>query len=745
MSYGNWQLSSGQLYRSPRFSSGVDRGPVFVDRPSRKIIVHPVPSDHLDYAKIETILLSDVRTIDVTRWRLLRLRYGSIILMGTPFIALSILLILGTLHTFEESFYESLLHLTDGASLSDFTIALATSFVILFCALLFSPAAIKTENLDPRDKVRAWLSGESRASKRLGLLVKTLLRKAGPDTRVELWNVSDIEPWVIKAIAHAADQGGVGVSLYLSAPSVREFEEKMFDRKAQAPTIRPTSSQYQHDLVQESHTPMALRLSMLDSLDKRLLPVLALSAIRITDQRYLASIPLMRALASRMPSVDGATQSVVTRFIDHVTDDCGLAHRKGGLLELDGTAYGAVSHGTEVGGGLMEAYALMDRMVEERSIDETFDAYAITIVTNFAVMVSRRRHDIRVLAGMLNDALLRVRAEESYILVGPMTQLVSRYCLIVPGGSGTGGLLTLSPKALDALLFVYERYGDVRRALAVADILTSINTVEYLIRKARLLERLGRYDDAASLLAGLDDEQDNKLVRDAEGGAAFCIEYSWLLVNRKREGDDSHAKRLLFRAWTALQGIDKGNGALPTYLWRYWNNWYNLYEWAEEYDAGLRCLQRCMRIPGIDLKWRSGTFVNLGIVYRKLWLLEKTDPNLIRQALGNGRLGFSMKVRLGDFDEVPVSGYHLALSMLEFASMPTRIRHHYLRRALVLAYYAQKVLEQIGSEKKKADIAALCDRLRAFVSADQDQRCAQTASRWVERFGVPVDKEAITG
>ena len=191
-------MSTGQIFRSNRLSDNFYRKPIFVTS-DMGLVIHFYPDEDASDKAIEKELTGIIKNINYFAWWRIKLRILSKPLIATFFLGLLVLSVLGILHTFEESFFEIAKTIFEDGKLSTYVEMLASSAIILLVMLLFSPSTFKAEELNPRERIAEWLSGETRVTHRIRIIIKYLLEEKIA-RKTEIWNAGILTPWVLKTI-----------------------------------------------------------------------------------------------------------------------------------------------------------------------------------------------------------------------------------------------------------------------------------------------------------------------------------------------------------------------------------------------------------------------------------------------------------------------------------------------------------------------------------------------------------------
>lgn len=217
-------------------------------------------------------------------------------------------------------------------------------------------------------------------------------------------------------------------------------------------------------------------------------------------------------------------------------------------------------------------------------------------------------------------------------------------------------------ETLGRLARLLEVGGFYAAASAVWGKLASIDPLLAGIRLARLHERQG---DAAAGLAAISELLASEHLEQRPGiRVAALLEGAWLCYSAQPPDALDQG-----RAWLAAAADELARcPGEPEAYWRL-HNYRALYlDAAGRYPEAIAEHRQALAIPGIQLKWYSGSLTNLAYVSRKAALagLGARDEAARRlaEALEYAGLAVDLKRRIADLDELPVALHNLALAHL---------------------------------------------------------------------------------
>lgn len=284
-----------------------------------------------------------------------------------------------------------------------------------------------------------------------------------------------------------------------------------------------------------------------------------------------------------------------------------------------------------------------------------------------------------------------------------------------------------APDTLTRLARLLEVGGHYAAASAIWDKLKNLDPLPAGIRLARLRERQG---DA---LGGLDAIRPilacGSLAQRPDIHVAALLEAAWLCYST---GDST----LIATGFTWLDAagseLERTPGGAEAY-WRY-HNYRALYLDADGQQAEAIAENRmALAIPGIQLKWYSGSLTNLAYVSRKHALKRHpTDTGeartLLAQSLEYATLAVDLKRRIADIDELPVALHNLALTHLCQALLTQpQSAADAAQQACAITGEGLALLERSGSSKKR--FALHLENTLACGLQEGDWRSALAAAR----------------
>lgn len=283
------------------------------------------------------------------------------------------------------------------------------------------------------------------------------------------------------------------------------------------------------------------------------------------------------------------------------------------------------------------------------------------------------------------------------------------------------------PDILVRLARLLEIGGHYAAATAIWEKLRNLDPLLASIRLARLMERRGDAQGGLRsirpILAG------ESLTQRPDIRIAALLEAAWLCYSI---GDGN----LIETGFAWLKEAEREWERTPTDVESCWrlHNYRALYldalgQQAEAIEAN----RMALAIPGIQLKWYSGSLTNLAYVNRKYGLRiyrERKDEaeSLLAQSLEYAALAVDLKRRIADIDELPVALHNLALAHLCQALLPhTQVDRLAIQEARACIEEGLALLARTGSHKKR--FALLLENALASGLLGEDWHSAFEAAR----------------
>ncbi len=253
----------------------------------------------------------------------------------------------------------------------------------------------------------------------------------------------------------------------------------------------------------------------------------------------------------------------------------------------------------------------------------------------------------------------------------------------------------LSIKALNKLLFLFERNGYFNEALLLANYLYEINPNNYAVTICSLYERLGQYDKAYDSLPKTLEKKCGEKPSDIE--VKYLQRKAWIIVSQRKEKLKQEGLEALGSLKNKIFNHNENNE--PLWLWHYYNIKANYSEWQKDYENAIENYKNCLSIPALGPFEYGATFVNMAIAYRLLYINNPKNQTNIEKSIQLGDIGVRLKESVGDRDEMPVVLHNQALNLL-YKSLYVSICFDDLQRCIEITNKGISILQNTGSCKK---------------------------------------------
>lgn len=258
----------------------------------------------------------------------------------------------------------------------------------------------------------------------------------------------------------------------------------------------------------------------------------------------------------------------------------------------------------------------------------------------------------------------------------------------------------LSLKALNDLVFLFERNASFSQSLLLNEYLYEINPIKYSINISSLHERMGSFDKAYETLPKVIN---NTKKKPSEIEVRFYQRKAWIIVSQRKEEFKKEGLENLNILKELLFSHNEDNEAVS--LWHYYNIKANYDEWEEDYNQAIINYKKCLNIPNLGSYEYGASFVNMAISYRFNYLKSlqefKEDVNLINEAIKLGSIGISLKQEVGDRDEIPLVLHNQALNILS-KMVYSQIKEKECLDIINITQQAIDILKDTNSSKKFA-------------------------------------------
>lgn len=647
-------------------------------------------------------------------------------------------------------------------------------FSALLIVLLanYLPKLLTGEGSWFREQVISWQNHDHRVRHRLKRQMRFVERGEAADKHIRIWNACHfpLDSWVWKSFVPALLELRCPLDFYVRSKKGQTLLAELEARTSQFRPVDSTVVLIKAEKKASSSDNLSTVLALLDNNDRILLELAG----------YISTLNLPESWQLRLH----VGNDLLSGAISHELFDFVL--RKGANYLLTDNPepvehlLSSFLHRAQFDYRLLEtAYSGEQRILHlKKELNSFFDFDLFQEQAQFHFIDSQIKAELTSYCSQSNDPLAilialglggkepagricqvpiverliqTVRDKEMYFLVDLLDVLLT-FSRPADNNGPSNKYKGFSVPALDALLDLYERSGKYENALTLVRYVSQINPVIYSMREARILERLGKYSEACAVLKEIARQHFTENVLADPHFAEILVRYnlhlSWTIVSGRLAAEKEIGKTALATA-AELYASMLGEKLDPYLLWRYHNNSANYAEWEDDID---RCVQQhlcCLDVPGVELKWISGTHVNLGIAYRFLFKKNK-DRTALQKALLHSSEGVKIKRDIGDHDELPITLHNSALTRLEMAMLlPDVATEGDIQAALTMAGEGLTLLRQSQSKKKEGlllaerHIAAQMLEAKKCLPDTISESCYHELLDWQENIGVEEAEDRI--
>lgn len=707
------RVTTGRLWSAPRLH---DAGTVIRKTPEG-LDVGLFPGDTLH--AFERELAGHLKAVGTLPRLRFRVDTASVALVSLT-IALAITLLLGVLATYEDLIAAALVA-RDFGSAWRVLLLLATAAFLVVGITLFPSLLSSADDNRVRDFLTRWYNRDDRVRHRLHYALRTL--SAPGAAAVVVWNPFSAHEasWVWRSFLPAVLALELPVTIHVKTD---ELDALLAALHAIDATRAPA---HEHHAVADASAPSdaasppAAMYPMLSPSEQALLDTLCvLSTHHVPDAWGNAErTQRLRGLISLDLAAFVVTHGMGGRDAAQAPVDVQLLHV---FFRRCVTDYRLAIRFTDRGDRYWRLVNAVPRLVPEArrrqrqlQIANCIETEAFDLVRDvgdpIGLLLAYASLDDaggtpKLRRAMLSAMIERALAVETYFLMDYFVGIVEKETARGEFARREDFLRLLPLATLHDLVPLLERAGYFQDGIAVAELLSPTHPSGTALMKARLLERLGRYHDGLALLVDLERSLDACAAPDTPEGRDFALRLalatSWTIVSGRLESERDYGKQQLQRAGRIVQRVCQAGGNCdPDLLWHYYNNLAQYDEWDGNLDSCIINHLNCRNLPSIELKWTSGTHVNLGIAYRERFNRRREVEDLER-AVAHASRGVDIKRELGDLDELPIALHNLAYTcLIQFVA---RNDPDALNRARDHADEGLHLLAATGSTKKRGQL-----------------------------------------
>ncbi|MBC8412350.1 MAG: hypothetical protein ISR96_09295 [Nitrospira sp.] len=727
-------LNTASLFRAGEIYKG--DGDIVVLKDGKLNIILPAG---ISFVEFEKKLYSAIRERSMLASIFSKLDSFSVILFSLA-ISVFLALLLGLLSLYEDLMKS--LFLTGGLDTNIELAWFAICVAIFILIATFVPSLFSGEGSRMREWIDQWYMRTHRVRRRLRRSIKWLSR--GADSIV-VWNpcVFAADSWVWDCLIPSFE--GIDTALNLNVR--HEYQRRTVTRINDVlPAVRMKFRHFDHSsqcwLEREG---LGGILPLLESSERLILDLLV----------YLSTANLPAEWTDRMNS-SGITlsSSVSLELTELITSQYRTYLMPGAddtIVSLSAMLRCCIGDYRMMNEEHIKNYRLLSLMpalldpAELERVKDRFPYMQSRIVDDLMYFTDRVRDPIAILIlmGLATKAGFSLQAisplSDRYIANTRTTEMyfmVKLLWSIIDEQSREEFYHSLSLQSMKSLVVLSERAGMFQEALDLARFLQPLNWFKYRIAEGRMLERLGKFQESAEIF--FDDQRFQDMLNDqgikVELLLSCCLQMSWIVVSGRLEDYREKGRMAMTDAAQFFESMSEGISD-PNLLWHYHNNLANYAEWDNDIESAIREYQHCLKIPGVELKWISGTYVNLGIAGRMMFVNNNDNHDILKGAVINGFKGARLKQDMGDNDELPVALHNAALNVIEaFIAGCADAYPQYIQPALDMCNQGLALLSQTGSMKKKGMLLAEWSILARIVSGTSDviiQESRQALELWL--------------
>jgi len=715
------QIRQGNLWQTPRVTS--NNTSQIIRKDNNGISVTFFPCDDLN--KFEHQLGQLIKS--ESQLSVLRYRFDSFATVALSIIIAGFLAtVLGVIGTYEDLFKECILHGLEGYE--EFIFILTASLIVITVA--FVPKIITSAEGESQIKefVQSWYNKDQRVKRRFNYALKKLCKNT--KNQIELWNpiASDDHGWLWSSFIPEALKLDLNLvfcirsderDLLIDKLNIAINDGKTMPTKSTALEFLDVSRNSKDEDEINRHTNNILNL--LPQSERSLLELFVLLSTSnipkeweefqlINDVTRFISLDLISHVVSKYSSYStDPNESFDAKYIYILFRRCRYDY---GLIEpsIEGgnrfwRLKPAITDFLSVN-TLRQKYKYLPRHIEigiNDLVTNVSDPVGLWVV--YMILLANNSTLI-MKSTLLADIIDKIRKSESYFLVA-FFDIVDQIDQSNP--EHFGSIQSLPLTSLEKLIPILERSGKFKIALRLSKYLRDTNPLKFELISARIHERLGNFTESINLLKKIHSDLYSSNVNNdllIELRLKLSLLSAWAVVSSRNKSEIEFGEKSLEQSKEIFNEMNsRGMSIDPILLWHYQNNRANYFEWCGDIDSALNFYEQCLSIPGVELKWISGTYVNIGIILRELFL-RSPSINIITldKAITNSKKGVSLKEEIGDRDELPIAYHNLVISYLHYYKNSNDTQ--FLKMAHDNAFKGLELIKSTGSIKKKGSLIA---------------------------------------
>lgn len=580
--------------------------------------------------------------------------------------------------------------------------------LIIVLLLLISPKIIIGEYENLFDWANSRFSTHSRIVRRLERGLLTLNKLSGQNKVINIWNplVSGSDSWICKKLIPALIRSNLQVDIIIK-----------IDEKDAALEIMKVSNLEKYSLIQPpenaARPDKSFPYPLLSDWEKECMHCLLFSSTKQLpeswrDDNSRQNIIISRELGERVYhfymrnfSSSGSANITFERYLNRCVYDYGY---------LKPTSDKRTENLILMETGLTDE---LDSVVTERvkdSVENNLGSISADIIDPLAFVIliglsgadnTLNTRRINLLTGFIRN----VDRVENYQLMSSYWKFISSTETDVKGNFTLNTMQFMDVQTLTCLSACFVHSGMYDNAFEVYNILESIYPAKIAIEKADLNDSMGKYKEALEILLDTDEKWfKSGIVQDMGLILKLYLNISWVIVSGRFENRRNEGYQYLEKTETILRKLPDTENYL-LFLTQFYNTTANYNEWEENFTLAIENYERALKLPGTILR-KSSLLSNRGISER---LIAKNNEDIsakrkhLLTSRSNLRQAISMKISIGEKNQIPGTSHNLSETLIELASVTNdkAERVKVLKEADKVISQALEILDELNSQKRR--------------------------------------------
>lgn len=580
--------------------------------------------------------------------------------------------------------------------------------LIIVLLLLISPKIIIGEYENLFVWANSRFSTHSRIVRRLERGLLTLNKLSGQNKVINIWNplVSGSDSWICKQLIPALIRSNLQVNIIIK-----------IDEKDAVLEILKVSDLEKYSLIQPpehvARPDKSFPYPLLSAWEQECMHCLLFSSTKQLpeswrDDNSRQNIIISRELGERVYhfymrniSSSGSANITFERFLNRCVYDYGY---------LKPTSDKRTENLILMETGLTDE---LDPVVTERvkdSVENNLGSISADIIDPLAFVIliglsgadnTLNTRRINLLTGFIRN----VDRVENYQLMSSYWKFISSTETDVKGNFTLNTMQFMDVQTLTCLSACFVHSGMYDNAFEVYNILESIYPAKIAIEKADLNDSMGKYKEALEILLDTDEKWfKSGIVQDMGLILKLYLNISWVIVSGRFENRRNEGYQYLEKTETILRKLPDTENYL-LFLTQFYNTTANYNEWEENFTLAIENYERALKLPGTILR-KSSLLSNRGISER---LIAKNNEDIsakrkhLLTSCSNLRQAISMKISIGEKNQIPGTSHNLSETLIELASVTNdkAERVKVLKEADKVISQALEILDELNSQKRR--------------------------------------------